>query len=212
MRLLVSGCTRTVAELAQVIPERLGILLTPKNRTSMQAVLARGLPWAIDNGAFNAFDEKGFLKLLERARGLPRCLFVAAPDVVGKAAKTLAQWPWWSALIRSRGLPVAFVGQDGQENLPVPWGTMHAYFVGGSTKWKLSQASADLCQEARRQGLYIHIGRVNSMRRLRTAYSFGADSVDGSSMSMFGDAHILKFARCIECIMAREQREPDLFQ
>lgn len=206
MRLLVSGSTRTVRELAGRIPDRLGVLLAPANRNSVASVLATGLPWAVDNGAFSGFDEARFLRLLERCRGQPRCLFVVAPDVVANAKVTLAQWPWWSALIRSRGLPPAFVGQDGQEGLPLPDG-MAAYFVGGSTRWKLSQASADLCREAKRRGLWVHVGRVNSLRRLRTAYDFGADSVDGSSMSMFGDAHVAKFARWID----RIRGEPDLF-
>jgi hypothetical protein len=182
MRILVSGSTRVVRDLAEHFPDRLGILLAPANGNTVASVVKTGLPWAIDNGAYSGFDEARFLRLLERAVGQPGCLFVVAPDVVGDAKATLAQWPWWSALIRSRSLPVAFVGQDGQENYLLP-DDMGAYFVGGSTRWKLSQASADLCREAKRRGLPVHIGRVNSLRRLRTAYEFGADSVDGSGYS-----------------------------
>jgi hypothetical protein len=184
MRILVSGSTRTVRDLADHYPDRLGILLAPANGNTVASVVKTGLPWAIDNGAYSGFDEARFLRLLDRAQGQLGCLFVVAPDVVADARATLAQWPWWSALIRSRGLPVAFVGQDGQEDLPLP-DDMDAYFVGGSTRWKLSQASADLCREAKRRGLPVHIGRVNSLRRLRTAYDFGADSIDGSGYSKF---------------------------
>jgi hypothetical protein len=187
MRILVSGSTVTVGKLAPRYPNFLGHLLTPWNRNSVGSLLRTGLPFAIDNGVFGpkGFDEARFLRLLDRAQGQPGCLFVVAPDVVADAKATLAQWSWWSALIRARGLPVAFVGQDGQEDLPLP-DDMGAYFVGGSTRWKLSQASADLCREAKRRSLPVHIGRVNSLRRLRTAYEFGADSIDGSGYSKFG--------------------------
>jgi hypothetical protein len=184
MRILVSGSTRVVRGLAEHFPDRLGILLAPANGNTVASVVKTGLPWAVDNGAYSGFDEARFLRLLDRAQAQPGCLFVVAPDVVADAKATLAQWPWWSALIRSRGLPAAFVGQDGQEDLPLP-DDMDAYFVGGSTRWKLSQASADLCREAKRRGLYLHVGRVNSLRRLRTAYEFGADSIDGSGYSKF---------------------------
>jgi hypothetical protein len=211
MRLLVSGTTKTVRELSGRHADRLGILLAPANRNSIASVVQMGLPFAIDNGAYSGgLDEKRFLRLLERCQGQPGCLFVVAPDVVADARATLAQWPWWSALIRSRGLPVAFVGQDRQEDLPLP-GDMDAYFVGGSTRWKLSQASADLCREAKRRGLHVHVGRVNSLRRLKTAYDFGADSVDGSSLSMFGDAHIAKFARWIDQVAREAAEQPTLF-
>jgi hypothetical protein len=185
MRILVSGSTRMVRGLAGRFPDQLGILLAPANGNTVASVVKTGLPWAIDNGAYTGFEEALFLRLLDRAQGQPNCLFVVAPDVVANAKATLAQWPWWAALIRSRGLPVAFVGQDGQEDYPLP-DDMGAYFVGGSTRWKLSQASADLCREAKRRSLYLHVGRVNSLRRLRTAYNFGADSIDGSGYSKFG--------------------------
>lgn len=43
-----------------------------------------------------------------------------------------------------------------------PWTTL---FVGGSTRWKLSEQAAGLIQEARGMGKRIHIGRVNWQRR-----------------------------------------------
>jgi hypothetical protein len=184
MRLLVSGTMKMVRTLAGRYAANLGILLAPANRNSVRSVVKLGLPWAVDNGAFSGFDEARFLRLLDRCQGQPGCLFVVAPDVVVDAKATLAAWPWWSVLIRARGLPVAFVGQDGQESLPLP-DDLDAYFVGGSTRWKLSQVSADLCTEARRRGCHVHVGRVNSLRRLRTAFDFGADSCDGSGYSRF---------------------------
>jgi hypothetical protein len=37
------------------------------------------------------------------------------------------------------------------------------------------------------------MGRVNSKKRMTLAYQSSVDSVDGTGMSMFGDAYIQKF-------------------
>jgi len=152
----------------------------------MTSVLKTGLPWAADNAAFSGFDPAKFTRLLNRIAGEPRCLFAVCPDVVADARATLALWPWWACLIRSKGLPAAFVLQDGQEDEAMP--DADAYFIGGSTDWKLSTQAADLAAEAKRRGKWLHCGRVNSLRRLRLAYRMGCDSVDGSGYSRFAQA------------------------
>jgi hypothetical protein len=209
MRYLVSGSTRSLARLGPLHPARLGFLLTPANRSSVAAILALGLPWAGDNGAYSGLDEAAFRRMLRRITGVPGCLFVAAPDVVADAGATLAQFPRWAALIRSCGQPVALVGQDGAEDLPIPWESFDCWFVGGSTRWKLSQASADLCREAKRRGKHAHVGRVNSLRRLRAALDMGADTVDGSSASMWGDKYIAKYPRWIDALCAQPTLYPE---
>ena len=62
------------------------------------------------------------------------------PDVVGNARVTVrAFYTWHNAL---KGWPLAFVAQDGQEDLDLPeptlWTTL---FVGGTTDWKLSKCA-----------------------------------------------------------------------
>ena len=200
MILLVSGSTRTVARLAQRHPDHLGHLLTPNNRNSVASIQKTGLPYAADNGAFSGFDPVRFRRFLTRIAGQPRCLFVVCPDVVGDARATLALFGEWVLEVRLAGHPVAFVGQDGAEDLVLSWDDFDAWFVGGSTKWKLSQASADLAAEARQRGKWVHVGRVNSLRRLRAAYDMGADSCDGSSPSRYGDKYIGNFVRWLACI------------
>lgn len=184
-------------------PHLLGHLLTPANRNGMAALLATYLPWAADNGAFAGFDPAAFRRLLRKVAGRPRCLFVACPDVVGDHAGTLARFREWSGEVRGCGQPVAFVGQDGAEAGPVPWDDFDAWFVGGGTAWKLSAASADLCREARRRGKWVHVGRVNSRRRMEVAHRFGAHSVDGSSASMYGDKYIHKYCAWLGHIEAQ---------
>jgi hypothetical protein len=75
----------------------------------------------------------------------------------------------------------------------VPWDEFGCWFIGGSTEWKLSEASRQLALEARRRGKHLHMGRVNSLRRMRIARTFGCHSIDGSSLSMFGDKYIHRF-------------------
>jgi hypothetical protein len=190
MRLLVSGSTRTVRRLAVDWPDRLGVLLTPANRNSLAGVLNIGLPWAIDNGAFSGFDPVAFRRLLRKAVGQDRCLFIVAPDVVGDARQTLDLWNRWCVELTDTRQPAAYVLQDGQETLPLP--DAEAYFVGGSTRFKLSRAAADLVRECKEGGAYIHMGRVNSLTRLRVAYDWGCDSVDGSGYSRFAAVARLK--------------------
>jgi hypothetical protein len=195
VRLLVSGSTRTVARCARLWPRHLGHLLVPGNRNRPDSLLATGLPWACDNGAFAGLDVVAFRRMLGRIAGVPGCLWVAVPDVVGDARATLGLFDGWRAEVAAAGHPLALVGQDGAEALALPWGAVGCLFMGGSTRWKLSAAAADLCGEAKRRGLLVHVGRVNSLRRLQAARDMGADSVDGSSASRWGEAHVPRFCR-----------------
>lgn len=192
MMLLVSGTTKTVGRLASQWSSSLGHLLTPKNRNSIDSILSTGLFWAVDNGAFSGFDHVSFSRLLARITGKPRCLFIVCPDVVGDARATIERFNEWHERVAASG-PVAFVGQDGQEDLPTPWERFQAFFLGGSTRFKLSHAAADICHEAKQRGKWVHMGRVNSRRRMEIASDIGCDSVDGSSASMFGDRYIRQY-------------------
>ena len=146
--------------------------------------------FAADNGCFaeaqgKPWDEDRWLRWLvtEVSPRADTCLFAVAPDVVGDAAATLARSPRYLRVIRQLGLPAAFVAQDGLENHTVPWGSSDALFIGGSTEWKLSDHAANLAAEASRRGLWVHMGRVNSWRRLEIAQRFGCDSADGTYLA-----------------------------
>lgn len=141
-----------------------------------------GQPWAADNGRFSApqdYTDAGYLAWLERMP-VESCLFATAPDVVGDAAATLALSSPLLGPIRQLGYPVALVGQDGLEHLTVPWDDFDVLFIGGTTDWKLSPAAAGLVEEAKRRGKWVHMGRVNSRRRLAYADAIGCDSADGT--------------------------------
>ncbi len=191
--LVSAGSTATVNRLNKSGVPNLGVLLTPRSGNTIESILDAGVPWAIDNGAFSGFNHDKFVKLIDKAQGKSHLLWVVCPDVVGNAEATLAHWPWWSNEIRARNLPVAFVLQDGQESLPLP--EADAYFIGGSTRWKLSSYADELACEVKKRGKWLHMGRVNSRRRMRVAQDMGCDSTDGSGAAVFGDKYIHTFCR-----------------
>jgi hypothetical protein len=181
--LLVSGATKTTAKISD---PRLGSLLRPGNGNRPGST-----PWAIDNGAYAGFVEADFLKILGQCSArAAECLWVAAPDVVGDAVATLARFDEWEPRIRAMGFRVALVAQDGLESMAVPWDRFECLFIGGTTEWKLGHGARWLAHQAKRRGKLVHLGRVNSKRRLKYAHTIGADSVDGTAFSRFGDRWI----------------------
>lgn len=173
----------TAAEvtLAAYPSDYLGRLIQPRHYWAMHETVAAGRPWAADNDCFQGLDELAFVAMLDRIEGLPGCLFVAAPDVVGDAVTTLELFAEWAPRIRERDLPVALVAQDGLELETTPWAELDALFVGGSTDWKLGPAARELILEAKRRDVFVHMGRVNGYVRLRLALGLGVDSIDGTT-------------------------------
>lgn len=117
-------------------------------------------------------------------------MWVAAPDVVANARATLELFATWQPRLRARGLPVALVAQDGLEAFEVPWAAIDCLFIGGSTDWKLSESARRLVAEAKLRHKLVHVGRVNTRRRIGMAFDWGADSVDGTAFSRFPDIKI----------------------
>jgi hypothetical protein len=134
-------------------------------------------------------------------------LFAAAPDVLADAAATLRRSSRMLGWIRHIGFPAALVAQNGLEHLTVPWDDFDVLFLGGSAEcvpcgyvrtgadrdltrcpycqallaeWKLGAAARELVREAKRRDLWVHMGRVNSLKRLRYAALIGCDSADGT--------------------------------
>ncbi len=120
------------------------------------------------------------------------CLFATAPDVLCDAEATLKveHSRRMLAWVRHAGFPAALVAQDGLEDLDVPWDDLDALFLGGSTAWKLGPAAAALAAEAKRRRKWVHMGRVNSLKRLRYADAIGCDSADGTYLTYGPDANL----------------------
>ena len=111
--------------------------------------------------------------------------------LIGDAHGTLERFWAWSWVCAD--LPLAFVIQDGAERPGmIPWEMLSAIFIGGSTTYKLGPEVQRIVTEAKRRGLHVHMGRVNSRRRAHYAASIGCDSYDGTSGCKFPDANLAK--------------------
>lgn len=164
--------------LSGVVRPDLPAMVTPQ----MGNRIPDGIIWAADNGRFSApenYTDAGYLAWLAK-KPSDRCLFATAPDVVGDAAATLALSSPMFGPIRATGYRVALVAQDGLEHLVVPWDAFDVLFIGGTTAWKLGEPCRLIVAEAKRRGMWVHMGRVNSLRRMRYAESIGCDSADGT--------------------------------
>lgn len=203
--MLVSGGTKT---LSGMLPRpHLGYLLTPDICKPVNVRLAKQSGcWAADNSAFSHFDPASFCGFLGTVARIPGCLWVTAPDIWQDSKTTLDRFNRWQPVLAEVGLPVAFVTQDGSEDLDMPWGRMACLFVGGSTAWKLSQASRDLIGEAKRRRKWVHVGRVNSLKRIRWCVECGVDSFDGSGFGMFPAVNVPKGLRWVaEALTGRDR-------
>lgn len=198
MLLLLTRTAPEIVRLRERHGAQIGRLVTPRQFSSVEATAHAGIPWAVDNDAFKRWNADAFAALIERVWGLPGCLFIAAPDVVGDAAATLARFEQWYDQLNRTLQPLALVAQDGLTSSMVPWARIDALFVGGSTSWKLSADAARLVREARTRDLRAHVGRVNSVRRARYARSIGATSIDGTKFARFPDTYAHLIRRLIE--------------
>lgn len=169
------------AVIAEMQTGTLGYIDTPAQGNKRPA----GVAWCADNGAFSdKFDERKWWKFLTaNAHAADSCLFAVAPDVVGDAAATLERSLLWLPKIRALGYPAAFAAQDGFGSIDVPWGEFDCLFIGGTDDFKLGPAVRKIVAEARRRGKWIHMGRVNSRRRIYYAAGIGCDSVDGTYLT-----------------------------
>lgn len=170
-----------------------GRLLTPRHWSNASATADAGIPWAIDNDGFGGVDEHAFQRMVYGLIGTPGCLFLNAPDVylgdgVEAHSATLSEWHRWLPFLRMTGFPISFVLQIGATVENVPWDDCDAVFVGGDTAWKLGPEARAIVAEARRLGKHVHMGRVNSAKRIGYAKSVGCDSVDGSGWAKYRDA------------------------
>ncbi len=89
----------------------LGRLVQPRHYPRVRETALAGTPWAADNDAFNGWDERAerrFLRMVDALSGLPGCLFVVCPDVVGEAGLTSMLFDEYAPLLYSRGLPPAY--------------------------------------------------------------------------------------------------------
>lgn len=157
-----------------------------------------GALWAADNGAFSqtrTFEPDRWHAWLAK-QPTDGCLFAVVPDVVGDHAATLELWHEWATIVRDLGHRPAFVLQDGCGPGDIPVDT-DCVFVGGSTDYKLSFQAVACMKAAKERGCWVHVGRVNSRRRIRWCADIltaggepVVDSVDGTFLAFGPDVNL----------------------
>lgn len=165
------------------------------------------LGWAADNGCYaqgERFDPVRWLAWLKAlAPHRERCLFAVVPDVVGDAVGTLARGTPYLRSIRDLGYTPAYVSQDDADRHPIPWDQFGCLFVGGTDAWKLSERSWALCAEAKRRGKWVHVGRVNSLRRLTACRVSLVDSADGTQLAFRPSQTLPLLLRWLDALKAQ---------
>lgn len=162
--------------------------------------------WAADTGCYSprgvrAFDCDAYLAWLDR-QDRESCLFATAPDRVGDPVETLRLSLPVLPKLRALGFSAALVAQDGLEHLRVPWGAFDVLFIGGTTAWKLGPGPVQLIRTARKLGVYVHMGRVNSFQRFAYARSLKCHSVDGTFVAFAPTVNIARVEGWIaECLV-----------
>ena len=163
---------------------------------------SEGFPYAIDNGAWTAFQQS---KPFDEAkfRGVVRLLgagadWIVAPDIVGRGLESLAFTEKWLPELSSYSRVLIAV-QDGMTPADVrPLLDADArlgIFLGGSTEWKLATMAqwGQFCID--NGGRYYHVGRVNSVRRIRLCIAARAHSFDGTGALLFPTRDIPRLDR-----------------
>lgn len=174
------------------------------------ALRNEGLPYALDNGAWTAFqqgkpfDEKKFGHAL--AKMGRDADFVVIPDIVAGGLPSLEMSLRWMRRVldaSERGLVAV---QDGIEPADIIdlIGQRVGIFVGGSTPWKL-RTMPMWGVLAAQKGAWLHVGRVNSGKRIQLCADAGATSFDGTSVPRFP-----KNLRPLERALRRADAQPRL--
>lgn len=153
----------------------LGAIITPAqgNKVPQTQVI-------IDNGCFTQPDKFQPAKYRQLCEQHQTAIFATIPDTVANWQATLEQWHDFDRT--DWPCPLAIVLQDGAKAVDIPWHETAAIFIGGTTEWKLSQHAAALATAAHKQNKWVHMGRVNSYKRLHHAHQIGCHSADGTML------------------------------
>lgn len=148
-----------------------------------------GFPHCLDNGAWTAhqkqapFDRGAFMRSLDLFGDTAD--FVVLPDIVAGGMVSYEMSVAWLEYVQARTRRALFSVQDGMDVSAVealPLGDRLGIFVGGSTEWKERTMSTwGALGEAR--GAWVHVGRVNSARRIKLCADARATSFDGTSVT-----------------------------
>jgi hypothetical protein len=149
-----------------------------------------GMRYALDNGAWSAaqtgrpWDADAFLRTVTQLGAAAD--FVVLPDIVGEGRASLKRSRTWLPFLLGSTRLLLLPVQDGLEpgDISPFLGENIGLFVGGTTAWKLATLGTWGALAAR-VGCYLHVGRVNTARRIARCHAAGAQSFDGTSVTRY---------------------------
>ena len=158
--------------------------------SAVEKLNAFGFPYCLDNGAWAAhtkglpFNEHKFNHALNAIGS--DADFVVVPDIVEGGMKSLDFSLSWLERCQAISDLVLIPVQDGMDPVEVEplLDEKVGIFVGGSTEFKVNTLG-DWGKMSKRTGCWLHVGRVNSRKRIRLCHLAGADSFDGSLISRY---------------------------
>lgn len=198
----LSGSTNNAIE-PFLIDHGIGLMCQPGNGYSARVLQYRY--WAVDIVGMNGTVTPDMgVDWLAQLMPADSCLFATSPDAYPDAVESQRRGLEYAPLIRELGFPVAIVAQDGAERLSWPWEDFDCLFIGGEqrwpgrSEWKESETAAHLVKRARNAGKWVHMGRVNTPRRLGRAWRMGVLSADGT---------LIKYLRRLRAGETPDQRD-----
>jgi hypothetical protein len=159
--------------------------------------------WAADNGCFakgESFDLDAYFAWLDKLPSRQTCRFATAPDVVGDAVATWARSAPVLPRLRDLGYPAALVAQDGWDSAAVDWDAFDVLFLGGTNDFKLGEAARRATADALSRGKPVHMGRVNSLKRLKVARDYGCATADGTFVAFGPDKNVPQLLRWLDTL------------
>jgi hypothetical protein len=186
-----------IGYMAHKYPGRLGWLIGPGGWRRPPS----WMPVALDNGAYGAW-KKGvpwcpddWMELLAEAHRYCLPKWAIVPDVVTNREATIESWHRWQPVLAEEypNLPLAMAVQDGMTPSDVP-PEANWIFVGGDDPWKMR--SVPMWVEAFPGR--VHVGRVNTKKRLWECDRAGVSSVDGTGWLMGGEERLAELDHYLE--------------
>lgn len=149
-----------------------------------------GFPYALENGAWHRYQQgkpfvaAEFTSALDRLG--PGADWVVVPDIVLGGQASLELSIGWLPRVLSAAPRALVAVQNGMAPADVRplLGPSVGIFVGGDTRWK-EQTIGLWSALGRELRCWVHVGRVNTARRIRICTAEGATSFDGSSPARF---------------------------
>ena len=176
----------------------LGCIVTPGQGNKLPPP---PVAFAIDNGCGPGKagigagypGDREYLEFLSRmsARARERCLFAVAPDVVCDAGASASDWRGFTArCAKGSGRPSRSQPRTGLRIWMSPGTRSMCRSSAATPDGNSARLPEKLVSEAKKRHKKVHMGRVNSLKRLRYAEAIGCDTADGTYLTFAPDQNL----------------------